>query len=108
MARQFLNSSSAADKYRFFVRGVLLEQLDRDYMLVAESLDGADARMEDVTADCEVLKKKFDAAMEKKKLTDRHDTMREKHEMYINMMGWAQVEEQERVRIHSTTYAPLS
>ena len=37
-ARQFLNSSTKNQKYKFFIEGVQLQQLDNDYRLISESL----------------------------------------------------------------------
>ncbi|KAF4223894.1 hypothetical protein CNMCM8980_009860 [Aspergillus fumigatiaffinis] len=45
MARQFLSTSSPADKYRFFVKGVQLEQLDQDYRLIEESADQIEEKL---------------------------------------------------------------
>lgn len=36
-ARQFLNQATAAQKYKFFIKGVQLEQMDNDYRIVQET-----------------------------------------------------------------------
>ena len=98
MARQFLQNSSASDKYKFLVRGVLLEQLDRDYLFVADSLNGTDVQLEHVQEDCRVLREKRVAAKKKLELSNKQNNMRGLQRKYQRQMAWAQVEEQERVR----------
>ena len=99
MARQFLNSSSPADKYRFFVKGVQLEQLDNDYTILCDSLDLVDTQMEHIDEGCKILKDEARKAEEKLKKSDRQENIREKIRMYGRQMAWAQVEEQEKVGV---------
>ena len=99
MARQFLNSSSPADKYRFFVKGVQLEQLDNDYTILCDSLDLVDTQMEHIDEGCKILKDEARKAEEKLKKSDRQENIREKIRAYGRQMAWAQVEEQEKVGV---------
>jgi len=99
MARQFLNSSSPADKYKFFVKGVQLEQLDNDYTILCDSLDLVDTQMEHIDEGCKILKDEARKAEEKLKKSDRQENIREKIRMYGRQMAWAQVEEQEKVGV---------
>lgn len=96
MARQFLNNSSEQEKYKFFVKGVQLEQLDQDYQLIEDYLDAIEntlgTRMEDV----EGLKKKAQDAENKFRTAEKQDSLRQKLRSLANQMAWAQVEEQER------------
>lgn len=96
MARQFLNNSSEHEKYKFFVKGVQLEQLDQDYQLIEDYVDAIEntlgTRMEDV----EALKKKAQDTESKFKTAEKHDSLREKLRNLAHQMAWAQVEEQER------------
>ncbi|KAK3348070.1 LOW QUALITY PROTEIN: hypothetical protein B0H65DRAFT_508023 [Neurospora tetraspora] len=46
-ARQFLNSSTKQQKYKFFIEGVQLQQLDNDYRLIAESLELMESKIPD-------------------------------------------------------------
>ena len=46
-ARQFLNSSTKTQKYKFFIEGVQLQQLDNDYRLISESLGQMVAKVPD-------------------------------------------------------------
>jgi len=96
MARQFLNSSSNYEKYKFFMKGIQLEQLDHDYTLLSDSLDGVDAHLESLLEDENALKAKVDQAEKKLKQCDRQENLREKMLQSQRQMAWAQVEEQER------------
>ena len=96
MARQFLSNSSAADKYKFFIRGTQLETLDHDYKMIEESYNGILAKLEGRTEDIEMLKKKWDQAEEKKNRAERARGLERKIIQMENMHSWAQVEAQER------------
>lgn len=98
MARQFLSNSSPADKYKFFVKGVQLEQLDQDYRLIEEYVDQAEEKLRVREQDITVLKKRKDSAKKKLELSDHHESLRIRIRNVRNQMAWAQVEEQERVR----------
>lgn len=97
MARQFLSSSSPSDKYKFFVKGVQLEQLDQDYRLIEESGDQIEAKLKSRVQDITILKSRQDAAKRKLDLSDQHESLRNRIRNLRNQMAWAQVEEQERV-----------
>ncbi|PYH41146.1 DNA repair protein SMC6 [Aspergillus saccharolyticus JOP 1030-1] len=98
MARQFLSSSSPSDKYRFFVKGVQLEQLDQDYRLIEESGDQIEAKLKSRVQDITILKSRQDAAKRKLELSDQHESLRNRIRNIRNQMAWAQVEEQERIQ----------
>lgn len=97
MARQFLSSSSPADKYKFFVKGVQLEQLDQDYRLIEESVDQIEEKLRGKAEDIRTLESQKDAAKKKLELSDKQDSLRERVRNLRSQMAWAQVEEQERV-----------
>lgn len=96
-ARQFLNNSSALDKYKFFMRGIQLEQLDHDYTLLADSLDATDAHMDSIADDKANLEAKYKSAEEKLERAKQQETLRDKIRRCRHQMAWAQVEEQERI-----------
>ncbi|OJK00610.1 hypothetical protein ASPACDRAFT_77462 [Aspergillus aculeatus ATCC 16872] len=98
MARQFLSSSSPSDKYKFFVKGVQLEQLDQDYRLIEESGDQIEAKLKSRVQDITILKSRQDAAKRKLDLSDQHESLRNRIRNVRNQMAWAQVEEQERIQ----------
>jgi chromosome segregation ATPase len=97
MARQFLSTSSPAEKYKFFVKGVQLEQLDQDYRLIEESVDQIEEKLRTTAQDIHVLETRKDAAKKKLQISDQHDTLRARIRNFRSQMVWAQVEEQERV-----------
>ncbi|KAJ6115128.1 hypothetical protein N7486_000906 [Penicillium sp. IBT 16267x] len=97
-ARQFLSTSSPAEKYKFFVKGVQLEQLDQDYRLIEESVDQMEEKMRSTSQDIGVLERRRDMAKKRLEISDQHDSLRERIRNLRNQMAWAQVEEQERIR----------
>ncbi|TIA56811.1 DNA repair protein [Aureobasidium pullulans] len=94
-AREFLSGSSPLDKYKFFIRGTQLEQLDSDYRLLEEQLDTIESRCEGAETDLEVHGRKAREAEAKKKLIDQSQTTMEKINQLRWQHAWAQVEEQE-------------
>ena len=97
MARQFLNNSSAADKYRFFVKGTQLEQLDNDYHMIegfADSIENKiNARQESNT----ILEQRYRQAESKRRTAERNETLNDKIQELRRQFAWGQVEEQERI-----------
>ncbi|KZF18881.1 DNA repair protein Rad18 [Xylona heveae TC161] len=96
MARQFLNSSSPSEKYKFFVKGVHLEDLDHDYQLLAETIEGVETTLNNKKDDLSALKKDADRARDRLALSDKHDSVRQKIRNLSRQMAWAQVEQQEK------------
>lgn len=97
MARQFLSTSSPAEKYKFFVKGVQLEQLDQDYRLIEESVDQILEKLKSKQQDIKMLKSRKDTTQERLEISDRHESLRNKIRNIRNQMAWAQVEDQEKV-----------
>jgi structural maintenance of chromosomes protein 6 len=98
MARQFISSSNASDKYRFFLKGVQLERLDQDYRLIEENLDHIEAKIEAIAPDLKVVEEKMEKARNKLAMSDRHNGILDKIREYRRQLAWAQVEAQERIR----------
>ncbi|KAI9717417.1 MAG: hypothetical protein M1812_004769 [Candelaria pacifica] len=96
MARQFLNNSTPSDKYKFFVKGVQLEQLDRDYQLLEETIDQIEHKLDGRGDDIKALKELARKARQKLDMSDRHETMRERIRNYEHQMAWVQVDQQEK------------
>jgi chromosome segregation ATPase len=94
-ARQFLNRSTPADKYKFFVKGVQLEQLDNDYRLVSETADAMEEKLSITRGNVKALGKAAAMAEEKVKLANQHAGMRGQLTRLGKQMAWAQVEEVE-------------
>lgn len=97
MARQFLSTSSPAEKYKFFVKGVQLEQLDQDYRLIEESVDQILEKLKSKQQDIKMLRSRKDTTQERLEISDRHESLRNKIRNIRNQMAWAQVEDQEKV-----------
>lgn len=95
-ARQFIGSSSAADKYKFFVKGVQLEQLDQDYRIVEENLDNTESKSGQKQDDVKILENKMEKAKQQLDMSDRHQSIRDKLRNYRRQLAWAQVEELEK------------
>lgn len=96
MARQFLSNSTAADKYKFFIKGTQLETLDADYKLLEEHLDGIETKLRSREEDIGVLRQKAEDAEKRKKRLDASRTIQDNIKKTQWMHAWAQVEEQER------------
>lgn len=97
LARQFLSTSSPAEKYKFFVRGVQLEQLDQDYRLLEETIDNIEHKLGGRQDDIKILEDRKEKARMRMVLSDKHDSLRDRIRNLRRQMAWAQVEEQERV-----------
>ena len=95
MARQFLNSSSAAEKHKFFVKGTQLEQLNQDYTLLSQSIDEIEQTFTFKRQDIAVLEENLKKAQSLQDLSNKQAGMREKIRMLARQMAWVQVEEQE-------------
>ncbi|KAK9561447.1 Structural maintenance of chromosomes protein 6 [Aspergillus fumigatus] len=98
MARQFLSTSSPADKYRFFVKGVQLEQLDQDYRLIEESADQIEEKLRNREQDIKILRDLKDTADRRLEKSDQQESLRSRIRNVRNQVAWAQVEEQEKLR----------
>ncbi|PKX91567.1 DNA repair protein SMC6 [Aspergillus novofumigatus IBT 16806] len=96
MARQFLSTSSPADKYRFFVKGVQLEQLDQDYRLIEESADQIEEKLRNREQDIRILRDLKDTADRRLEKSDQQESLRSRIRNVRNQVAWAQVEEQEK------------
>ena len=95
MARQFLNSSTPYDKYRFFMKGTQLEHLDGDYLIVEQNLDTIDQDLYRKQEDLKIFEDRAQKARDLLVLSERQNTLRERIHHLSEMMVWAQVKEQE-------------
>ena len=95
MARQFLNSSSPQEKYKFFMKGTQLEHLDGDYLIVEQNLDAIDTELSKKLQDCEVFTERARKAKELLALSEQQDVLRDKIEDYRGQLAWVQVEKVE-------------
>jgi chromosome segregation ATPase len=96
-ARQFLNAATPAQKYKYFVSGVQLEQLDNDYRMSQDTLDKTLILRDDLDAKIQEVKKESEAARRLAEAAQKNKNLREKARHYINQLVWSQVVEQERL-----------
>lgn len=97
-ARQFISSSSTTEKYKLFMKGVQLEQLDQDYRVIEEQQENIRAKIEAKQPDLSDLKKKHESARNKQELSRKYDSMLDKLRDYRRQLAWAQVASQEAIR----------
>lgn len=97
MARQFLNNSSASEKYKFFMKGTQLEHLDGDYLQIEQSIDKIDQDLFKNLKDVEFYEEEAKKARSLLLLSEKHDALRRKIKELGDQMAWAQVEEQEKI-----------
>lgn len=94
-ARQFLNASTKQQKYKFFIEGIQLKQLDDDYRLVAETLEMLESKIpekeERVKAAAEDLKR----AKSFKNALDGNKKLKSKQGLLRKQMCWLQVVQEE-------------
>lgn len=95
-ARQFLNASSPAQKYKYFVSGVQLEQLDNDYKMSQDTLDKTLSLRDDLNERIEQVKKEMDDAQRLSETASKNQSLREKARLYRQQLAWCQVESQEK------------
>ncbi|KAE9977573.1 hypothetical protein BLS_001282 [Venturia inaequalis] len=94
-AREFLNSSTPAEKYRFFIKGTHLERLDSDYKVLNDALDRNLSELYDMRESRELLKKKVDKAAEKVKKAEETNKLHENAQYIRRQCIWSQVRDRE-------------
>lgn len=96
LARAFLSSSTNQEKYKFFAKGVQLEQLDQDYSLIKNGIDSTEAVLQTKVDDLGELKANMDHWNEKVEQLKSHTTLRDRIENLQYQMAWAQVRDAEK------------
>lgn len=96
LARAFLSGSSNSEKYKFFAKGVQLEQLDQDYSLIKNGIDSTEAVLQTKTDDLGELKATMNHWEEKVELLKSHNTLRDRIKNLQYQMAWAQVRDAEK------------
>ena len=94
-SRQFLNSSSPNDKYKFFLLGTQLKQLDQDYRLFADNIEHIEQRIGPQEQDLSELHRRWKEAEKKEEDSRRAGSIRSQIANLSRQMAWVQVEEQE-------------
>jgi chromosome segregation ATPase len=95
MARQFLNHSTPKDKYKFFLQGTQLENLNRDYQQIEQFLEVMNAKAEVKETDLNTLRREMEVLEKKARRAASLQTMRDKEAEYARQAAWATVREQE-------------
>ena len=94
-AKSFIQNSTPSTKYKFFVEGVQLQQLDNDYRLVSDTCDAIESKLDEAKEGIKGLKRKYDAATAKAEVIHQHQGMKETGRKLREQLAWIQVEEQE-------------
>lgn len=95
-ARQFLNQASAKQKYKFFLQGVQLQQLDDDYRVIEEYLTSNEHKEGDLEVKLEATQKKYEKAKRDYELFMQSEDMRRKCRLLSQKAMWSQVVGAER------------
>lgn len=95
MARQFLSNSSNVDKYKFFNKGVQLEQLDKDYCLIWNCIKNTEQILETKKEAVSVLKVEVEKTKERLGQFQAQDGMRARKGELQLQMAWVQVRDKE-------------
>lgn len=95
-ARQFLNSATPSQKYKYFVSGVQLEQLDNDYKMSQDTLDRTIILRDDLSEKISHVKKDMEDAQRLAETVQKNNSLRERARHYRNQLVWSQVVEQEQ------------
>ncbi|OBT47986.1 hypothetical protein VE00_01649 [Pseudogymnoascus sp. WSF 3629] len=95
-AKQFLNAAAPSQKYKMFLQGVQLEQLDNDYRLVAETMEVMEAKIKGQEAALESSEKRVQLAKERANTAEKNKDLRNSEKKYRNQLAWGQVENEER------------
>ncbi|KAK3689992.1 hypothetical protein B0T22DRAFT_536776 [Podospora appendiculata] len=94
-ARQFLNASTKTQKYKFFIEGVQLQQLDNDYRLISESLEQMVAKVPDQEERVKQAKLAMEKANRMKEAVDGNRKIRVRYRLLRHKIVWSQVIQEE-------------
>jgi chromosome segregation ATPase len=94
-ARQFLNASTKIQKYKFFIEGVQLQQLDNDYRLISESLEQMVAKVPDQEQRVKHAKVELDKAQRLMNELEGNRQVRNKLRTLRYQLAWSQVVQEE-------------
>ncbi|CDQ67465.1 unnamed protein product [Oncorhynchus mykiss] len=97
MSKQFLHSKSEADKYKFFMKATLLEQMKRDYIHIKQTKAVTREQVERQEECLKDLKQEFLQKKERYENLSSVGKMKETLEELKKMMAWCLVREKERL-----------
>jgi chromosome segregation ATPase len=95
-ARQFLNSSNPKEKYKFFLKGTQLENLNNDYKQIEHELEEQEAKAQTLLGDLGVYRKDYEKARDKAKRAGALEQLRAEEQKLRHQAIWAEVEHEER------------
>lgn len=95
MSKQFLHSKSEADKYRFFMKATLLEQMKRDYIHIKQTKAVTRDQVERQEECLRDLRQLFLQRKERYERMSSLDDMRQTLEDLKKKMAWSLVREKE-------------
>jgi len=101
-ARMFLGSSSAGDKYRLFMKGVQLLQLDADYAVMEGTVDTMEHTLEAKQEALQELKQKDRRCKAQWQIFERSSEIDEQVRLLQKKFAWVQVKTAEEVEFPST------
>ncbi|XP_027028107.2 structural maintenance of chromosomes protein 6 [Tachysurus fulvidraco] len=96
MSKQFIHSKSEADKYKFFMKATLLEQMKRDYFHIKQTKALTRDQVERQEECLRDLRQLFLQKKEKYESLATLEKVRQSLEELQKMMAWAMVGEKER------------
>ncbi|KAF3940779.1 hypothetical protein ABW19_dt0208721 [Dactylella cylindrospora] len=98
LARQFLSNSSDEDKYKFFMKGVQLDDLYALYQSMKSQQHHIENVLETKAEDIRELREAREVAEKKFKAVKETQDLRNKVERLLRQHAWTQVSEAEKVR----------
>lgn len=95
-ARQFLNQSTAKQKYKFFLQGVQLQQLDDDYRVIEDFMNSNENKVGDLEIKLDIARQEYERAKKNYALVMESESMRQQHRLLRQKLVWSQVADVER------------
>ncbi|XP_042357224.1 structural maintenance of chromosomes protein 6 isoform X2 [Plectropomus leopardus] len=97
MSKQFLHSKSESDKYKFFMKATLLEQMKRDYIHIKHTKTVTRQQVERQEESLKDLKQEFLQKKERYENLPSFSEMKEELENLKKKMAWCLVREKEQL-----------
>ncbi|XP_072313154.1 structural maintenance of chromosomes protein 6 [Eucyclogobius newberryi] len=95
MSKQFLHSKNETDKYKFFMKATLLEQMKSDYIHVKQTKSMTRQQVERQEESLKDLKQDFLGKKDRYERLSSFDELREQLEKLKKCMAWSLVREKE-------------
>lgn len=94
-ARQFLNNSNPKEKYKFFLKGTQLENLNNDYKQIEHELEEQEAKAQTLFGDLRVYRKDYEKAREKARRAGALEQLRAEEQKLQHQAIWAGIQGEE-------------